>query len=75
MQDAFTVHPNLWYTEAIGQAIHLTEITPETVLPILGNLGIIALFAIALFAVGLAVGRLNLRSAEAGGNAGAKAAA
>ncbi len=67
--------PTSWYTEAIGQAIHLTEIPPETVLPILGNIGIIALFAIALFAVGLAVGRLNLRSAEAGGNAGAKAAA
>lgn len=67
--------PTSWYTEAVGQAVHLTEITPETVLPILGNIGIIALFAVALFAISLAVGRLNLRSAEAGGNAAAKATA
>lgn len=67
--------PTSWYTEAVGQAIHLTEIGPETVLPILGDIGIVALFAVALFAVALAVGRMNLRSAEAGGNAAAKAAA
>lgn len=67
--------PTSWYTEAVGQAVHLTEFTPQTVLPILGDIGIIALFAIALFAAALAVGRLNLRSAEAGGNAAANAAA
>lgn len=67
--------PTSWYTEAVGQAIRLTELTPETVLPILSNIGVVALFAVALFAVALAVGRLHLRSAEAGGNAAAKAAA
>ncbi|WP_139650912.1 ABC transporter permease [Raoultibacter phocaeensis] len=63
--------PTSWYTEAVGQAIHLTELTPATVLPVLGDIGVVALFAVALFAVALAVGRLNLRSAEAGGNAAA----
>lgn len=67
--------PTSWYTEAVGQAVRLTELTPETVLPILSNIGVIALFAAALFAIALAVGQLHLRSAEAGGNAAAKAAA
>ncbi|MEG0989807.1 MAG: ABC transporter permease [Gordonibacter sp.] len=63
--------PTYWYNDAVGQAIHLTDVTLETMAPILGNLGIVALFAVALFAVALAAGRLHLKSADAGGNAAA----
>lgn len=63
--------PTSWYTEAVNKSVHLTDVTFATAAPVLGDLGIIALFAIALFAAALAAGRLRMRSAEAGGNAGA----
>ena len=63
--------PTSWYTEAVAASVRLTDVSLATVAPVLGNLGIIALFAAALFAVALAAGRVRMRSAEAGGNAAA----
>lgn len=63
--------PSYWYNSAVDMSIHLTDVNAATVMPILGNLGIVALFAVALFAIALAVGRLGLRTADAGGNAAA----
>lgn len=63
--------PTSWYTEAVSKSVHLTDVTLATAAPILGDLGIISLFAIALFTAALAAGRLRMRTSEAGGNAGA----
>ena len=63
--------PTYWYTDAVNQSVHLTDVTFSSIAPVLGNLGIVALFAAALFAVALVVGRVRMQSAEAGGNAGA----
>lgn len=63
--------PTSWYVDAINKGIHLTDMTAESITPILGDLGIVALFAVTLFAVALAAGRIRMRSADAGGNAGA----
>lgn len=65
--------PAYWYNDAVGRALHLSDVAPSTVAPILGDLGIVALFAVALFAVALATGRVRQKSAEAGGNAAAEA--
>ena len=71
MQTAARFFPTYWYTQAVTESAHLAEVTWETAAPILGNLGIIVLFAAAVFAVALAAGRVRMRSAEAGGNAAA----
>ena len=63
--------PTYWYTDAVSQSIHLTDVTFSSVAPVLGNLGIVALFAAALFAIALVAGRVRMQSSEAGGNAGA----
>ena len=49
----------------------MTAATPETLMPVLGNLGVMLLFTVAIFAVALVAGRLRVQSSEAGGNAGA----
>ena len=38
---------------------------------ILGDMGVLLLFTVAIFAVALVVGRIRVQSAEAGGNAAA----
>lgn len=63
--------PTSWYVDAVYKGVHLTDMTVESIAPILGDLGIVALFAVTLFAVALAAGRIRMRSADAGGNAGA----
>lgn len=63
--------PALWYTNALQQASQLQVLTPETLAPILGNMGVLLLFTVAIFAVALVVGRIRVQSAEAGGNAAA----
>lgn len=63
--------PALWYTNALQQASQLQVLTPETLAPILGNMGVLLLFMVAIFAVALVVGRIRVQSAEAGGNAAA----
>ncbi|WP_080802107.1 ABC transporter permease [Arabiibacter massiliensis] len=71
IQTAAKFFPTYWYTQAITQSAHLTEVSWETAAPILGELGIVVLFAAVIFAVALAAGRVRMRSAEAGGNAAA----
>ena len=71
IQTAAKFFPTYWYTQAVTESAHLAEVTWESAAPILGNLGIIVLFAAAIFAVALAAGRVRMRSAEAGGNAAA----
>lgn len=63
--------PAYWYTNALQQASQLEAFTLDSVMPILGNMGVLMLFTVAIFAVALVVGRLRVQSAEAGGNAGA----
>lgn len=63
--------PTSWYTDAVGRCAHLTELSPDALAPILMDMGIVALFAAALFAVALVAGRVRMRTSEAGGNAGA----
>ena len=67
--------PTYWYTDTIKTASHLSEVTLESITPFLSNLGIIALFALALFAISLMAGRVRMRSSEAGGNAAASTTA
>lgn len=71
MQTAAKFFPTYWYTQAVAESAHLAEVTWETVAPILVDLGVVTLFAVAIFAVALAAGRVRMRSAEAGGNAAA----
>ena len=63
--------PAYWYTNALQQASQLEAFTLDAVMPILGNMGVLMLFTVAIFAVAMVVGRLRVQSAEAGGNAGA----
>lgn len=67
--------PTFWYTQAINRVKGLAEFTPDSLGPILGDLGIVFLFAASLFAIALAAGRLRMKSAEAGGNAAASTTA
>lgn len=67
--------PTFWYTDAVNQVAHLETMTIESLTPYLTDLGIVLLFAIALFAIALATGRIRMRSAESGGNAAASVAA
>lgn len=73
MQTAAKFFPTYWYTQAVTESAHLTQVTWEAAAPILSAIGIVALFATAVFAVALAAGRVRMRSAEAGGNAAASA--
>lgn len=63
--------PTSWYTDAVSKSVHLTDMTFASVAPVLGDMGIVLLFAAALFAVALVAGRVRMRSSEAGGNAAA----
>lgn len=63
--------PTSWYTEAVSKSVHLTDVTLASAAPVLANMGVVILFAAALFAVALVVGRVRMRSSEAGGNAAA----
>lgn len=63
--------PGFWYTDALSRAAHLADGSWEGVAPVLGNIGVILLFAAAIFCVGLLVGRMRVRTAESGGSSGA----
>lgn len=71
VQTAAHFSPAYWYTAALQEAVRATSFAPETLAPVLGNMGVMALFTIAIFAVALVTGRVRMQSAEAGGNAGA----
>ena len=63
--------PAYWYTGALQAAADMGAATPEAVIPILENMGVMLLFTAAIFAVALVAGRLRVQSSEAGGNAAA----
>lgn len=49
--------PGLWAVSAMQELVHATSVTGELVASVLGNVGIVVLFALAIAAAGLAVGR------------------
>lgn len=62
--------PGYWYTDALSQASQMGSST-AAIGPIMGDLGILALYAIAIFCVGMVIGRMRVQTAESGGNAAA----
>lgn len=63
--------PAFWYTDALQKAAALEAPTPEALAPIFCDMGVLLLFALALFAVALVASRLRVQGADAGGNAAA----
>jgi ABC-2 type transport system permease protein len=63
--------PTFYYGEALEKTNNLHDYSGASLAPVFADLGIMLLFAAALFAVALAVGHLRMQSAEAGGNAAA----
>ena len=55
--------PTYWANRAMTGASDVTAVSADTVLPLLADCGVCALFAVALLSVGLAVGRTRARSA------------
>ena len=49
--------PGYWAVSAMGELVRATGVTGELVATVVGNAGIVALFALAVAAAGLAVGR------------------
>ena len=67
--------PGFWYTDACSMAAHLpAEAAVGEALPVLQDIGVLVLFAVALFCVALAAARLRTRTAAAGGNRAAASA-
>ena len=54
--------PTYWANRAMTGAADVTSVSADTVLPLLADCGVCALFAVAIFSVGLAVGRTRARS-------------
>ena len=54
--------PTYWANRAMTGASEVRSVSADTVLPLLTNCGVCALFAVAIFSVGLAVGRTRARS-------------
>lgn len=71
VQAASLFAPSRWYAAALYGALGLTDSSSEAMLPVAACIGVVALFAAALFVLALAVGRARRRSADAGGNAAA----
>ena len=63
--------PTYYYVETLKKLTELKIVTASTLGPVFANLGMILLFAAAIFAVALVTGRLRMQSATAGGNAAA----
>ena len=63
--------PSFYFNNALLAATNLHDFTAASLAPIFADLGIVLLFAAAIFAVALVAGRLKMQSAEAGGNAAA----
>ena len=67
------VIPTFWYSEAILSLIE-GGLSPAVLSTYFGNLGVVALFAVAIFSVALMLGRRSVQSSDAGGNTAAEAA-
>ena len=57
--------PSYWVSQAVATVLHAEVLTPELAAELGTNLGIVLLFAVTLFAVGLALGRARRRVAGA----------
>jgi len=64
-------NPTFYYSDALTKIINLPDYSAGSLMPVFANMGILLLFALALFAVALVAGRLRMQSSEAGGNAAA----
>lgn len=61
--------PGFWYSEACSMAAHLpANAGLDAILPVLENIGVMLLFAVALLCVALAATKARSRTAAAGGN-------
>ncbi len=63
--------PGFWYTDALTQAAHIGNGGIQQVAPIMGNIGVLLLYALAIFCIGMIIGRMRVQTAESGGNAAA----
>lgn len=63
--------PGFWYIDALSQAAHLGSNALAQAAPVFGNIGILLLFAAAVFCIGLVVGKFRVQTSSAGGNAAA----
>ena len=61
MQQAARFFPSYWCTAAVSDAFLLTEVSGASVAGVLGEIGVVCLFAVAIFAVSLVVGRAKMR--------------
>ncbi|BAW93838.1 hypothetical protein CHIBA101_2006 [Actinomyces sp. Chiba101] len=57
--------PAYWANQPIREAFQSSSTSAEALAPLYGDIGVCALFAVAITAVGMAVGRARLRSAAA----------
>lgn len=65
VQMAARLSPSYWVSQAVATVLHAEALTPELAAELGTNLGIVLLFAVTLFAVGLALGRARRRVAGA----------
>ena len=62
VQQAARFFPSYWSTTAANDAFLLTETSGAAVAGVLGEIGVVCLFAVAIFAVSLVVGRARMRA-------------
>lgn len=65
--------PGFWYSDALSRAAAFDG-DLQALGAIGADVGIIALYAVAVFAIGMVLGRMRRQTSDAGGNAGAEAA-
>ena len=61
VQQAARFFPSYWCTAAVSDAFLLTGVSGTSVAGVLGEIGVVCLFAVAIFAVSLVVGRAKMR--------------
>lgn len=65
--------PGYWYGNACTLAAHLPgEASLSELLPVMQDVGVLLLFALAIFSVALVLGRFRTQTAQSGGNAAAE---
>ena len=62
VQQAARFFPSYWSTTAANDAFLLTETSGAAVAGVLGEIGVVCLFAVAIFAVSLVIGRSRMRA-------------
>jgi len=71
MQTVSHFVPTTYYGDAIMRLADMKTVSLNTLAPVFQNWAVILLFSVAIFAVALAIGRLRMQSATAGGQAAA----